>query len=182
MPTHSTGVFTRSPMPALIAGRILRGARRAKTPRRRPSAPRARPVTPLSTAVLSCWPVAVSSPSRAWADSIWPATPPMSRRWSSCAVASAAATSRLPLWCAALPILNACAMSMMPSAACWPVASAPLCCCAAVLLAKEIPPTALHSRHPSRTIYPSLASCSPIHRFSICCLQLPRRMACTRWS
>ena len=27
MSTHSTGVFTRSPMPALIAGRILRGAR-----------------------------------------------------------------------------------------------------------------------------------------------------------
>ena len=27
MPTHSTGVFTRSPMPALIAGHILRGAR-----------------------------------------------------------------------------------------------------------------------------------------------------------
>lgn len=43
-------------------------------------------------------------------------------------------------------------------------------------------PTALHSRHPSRTIYPISASCSPIHRFSICCLQLPRRMACTRWS
>lgn len=29
MPTHSTGVFTRNPMPALIAGRILRGAKRA---------------------------------------------------------------------------------------------------------------------------------------------------------
>lgn len=50
------------------------------------------------------------------------------------------------------------------------------------VVGEEIPPTALHSRHPSRTIYPISASCSPIHRFSICCLQLPRRMACTRWS
>ena len=54
--------------------------------------------------------------------------------------------------------------------------------CYGVLLAREIPPTPLHSRHPSRTIYPSSALCSPIHRFSICCLQLPRRMTCTRWS
>ena len=86
MPTHSTGVFTRSPMPALIAGRISRGAKRAwamsraKPPRCRPSAPRARPATPLSTAVLSCWPVAVSSPSRVWADFTWHATLPTSRR------------------------------------------------------------------------------------------------------
>ncbi|MFR7798388.1 MAG: Sua5/YciO/YrdC/YwlC family protein [Collinsella sp.] len=38
------------------------------------------------------------------------------------------------------------------------------------------------SRHPSRTIYPSSASCSPTPRFNIYCSPRPRRMTCTRWS
>ena len=50
---------------------------------------------------------------------------------------SAAATSRLPLWCATLPMPSACAVSTTPSATCWPAASAPSCCCAGVVLAGD---------------------------------------------
>ena len=70
MPTRSIGGFTRSPMPALIADRILRGARRIATLRQRVSAqhqlsaPRARPAMPSSNAASSCWLAAASSPSR----------------------------------------------------------------------------------------------------------------------
>ena len=46
---RSVGGFTRSPMPALIADRILRGAR---------------PAMPSSNAASSCWQAAASSPSR----------------------------------------------------------------------------------------------------------------------
>lgn len=62
--------FTRSPMPALIADRILRGARpiaawsRRWSTRHQPSAPRARPAMPSSNAASSCWQAAASSPSR----------------------------------------------------------------------------------------------------------------------
>ena len=86
MPTRLTGAFMRSPMPALTAGRILRGARRravwsSKTRgRRRLSATRARPATPLSSAVLNYLRPVALLPSRAWADSIWLATPPTNRR------------------------------------------------------------------------------------------------------
>ena len=61
MPTRSIGGFTRSPMPALIADRILRGARpiaawsRRRSTRHQPSAPRARPAMPSSNAASSCW-------------------------------------------------------------------------------------------------------------------------------
>ena len=86
MPTHLTGGSMRSPMPVLIAGRILPGARRravwsSKTRgRRRLSATRARPATPLSSAVLNYLRPVALLPSRAWADSIWLATPPTNRR------------------------------------------------------------------------------------------------------
>lgn len=76
MATRLTGAFMRSPMPALTAGHILRGATRRATwslrvwGRCRPSAARAKPAMPLLTAVSSCWPAAVLSPSRGWADSI----------------------------------------------------------------------------------------------------------------
>ena len=86
MPTHLTGAFMRSLMPVLTAGRILPGARRwavwsSKTRERcRLSATRARPATPLSSAVLNYLRPVALLPSRAWEDSIWHATPPMSRR------------------------------------------------------------------------------------------------------
>ncbi len=86
MPTHLTGAFMRSPMPALTAGRILPGARRQAAwcsraqRRRRLSATRASLATLLSSAVSSCSRPAALLPSRAWADSIWLATPPTSKQ------------------------------------------------------------------------------------------------------
>ena len=61
MATHLTGAFTRSPMPVLIAARILRGAKRTRRvawgssarARRRLSATRAGPAMPSSSAALS---------------------------------------------------------------------------------------------------------------------------------
>ena len=85
MATRLTGAFMRSPMPALNAGRTLRGARRTavlcqrRSTQHQPSALRARPAMPSSNAASSCWPTDVSSPSRDWAGSTWPATPPTSR-------------------------------------------------------------------------------------------------------
>ena len=96
METHLTGAFMRSPMPVLPAGHILPGARRqaawsSRTQRRRRlSATRASLATLLSSAVSSCSRPAALLPSRAWADSTWLATPPTSKPWSSCVVASAA--------------------------------------------------------------------------------------------
>ena len=86
MATRLTVAFMRSPMPALNAGRTLRGARRTtvlcqrRSTQHQPSAPRAKPAIPSSDAASSCWPTDVSSPSRDWAGSTWPATPPTSRR------------------------------------------------------------------------------------------------------
>ena len=74
MATRLTGGFMRSPMPALIVDRILRGERRTtvlcqrRSTQHRPSAPRARPAMPSSNAASSCWQAAASSPSRVWAD------------------------------------------------------------------------------------------------------------------
>ena len=190
MLTRSTGAFMRSPMPALSADRTLRGVRRIAawcqrpSTQRRLSAPRARPAMRSSTAAPSCWPAAASSPSRAWADSTWHATPPTNKRCANCAVASVAATSRLPSWCAVLPTPSVCVISIVLSATCWLAVFVPLCCCTAVQPATTpmARPTPSSSLHLSRTTCPSLALCSPTPRFSICCSPQPRRAACAHLS
>ena len=77
-----------------------------------------------------------------------------------------------------------CVISTMLNAICSLAVSAPSCCCAGALLARTttVPPTSSPSRHLSRTTCPSSASCSPIPRFSICCLPRQKSAVCTRSS
>ena len=88
--TRATGASTPSRSPARPAGRrsgSRRDGRAAAPSSRRRGHPGARAAAARR---------ARSWPSRGWAASTWPATPPTPRRWPSCAGASGAATSPSP--------------------------------------------------------------------------------------
>jgi acylphosphatase len=84
--THSTGAFTPSPLPARFAGRMSGWRPVTRLP----------PATMPSLRPSASFPRAGSLPSRAWADSTCPVTPPMPNPCPNCAAANCAWTSPLP--------------------------------------------------------------------------------------
>ena len=78
--------------------------------------------------------------------------------------------------------VNACAMSTTLSAACWPAAFAPLCCCADVLFARAAAPPTPRARAVRRARPSRARRYAPLHpaSASVACRSRSPRCACTR--